>query len=154
MVFRVNFLTFWIVANTAFAIVIENKAQITDPAKNSGGGPIIVNDGKWGFLEIFAIYLAALVVYKVFFGVFHILKFKFLFNCLPKYKIPKFDMHQEVKKLRETQDWNESINCYDTLILAGCDGDDEELLAASEYKQKSPGPRRRPTNGQTVNKQE
>ncbi len=98
MVFRVNFLTFWILANAAFAIVIENYAQLTGTKTNAG--PVIVNNGKIGFLEVFAIYLASLVVYKVFFGIFHILKFKILFTFVPNYKIPKFDLHEEVKKLR------------------------------------------------------
>lgn len=98
MVFRVNFLTFWIVSNVAFAIIVENYAQLTS---NTQDGPIIVNDGKIGFLEVFAIYLASLVVYKVFFGLIHILKFKMFFGCVNKYKTPKFDMHDEVKRLRQ-----------------------------------------------------
>ena len=80
MVFRVNFLTFWIVANTAFAIVIENYAQLTDLTKTTG--PVIVNNGQVGFLEVFAIYLASLVIYKVFFGMIHIIKFKIFYSCI------------------------------------------------------------------------
>ena len=86
MVFRVNFLTFWILANTAFAITIENYAQLTDTSRTDGE-PIIVNNGQIGFLEVFAIYLASLVIYKVFFGIIHIIKFKFFFGCLKKYKM-------------------------------------------------------------------
>jgi hypothetical protein len=99
MVFRVNFLTWWVVANAAFAITIENYAQLTN-TKSTDGGPIIVNDGSIGFLEIFAAYLAALVVYKVSFGVIHLLKFKIYSNFVAKYKCPKYDLHEEVKRLR------------------------------------------------------
>ena len=99
MVFRVNFLTFWIVSNVAFALVIENYA--TKPLTSEDGGPIIVNDGKIGFIEVFALYLAALVTYRVLFGLLHILKFKILRNCSKKYKTPKFDLHEDVKELRK-----------------------------------------------------
>lgn len=71
---------------------------------------IIVNDGSVGFLEVFALYLAALVMYKVFFAAQHILKFKFM-NFSRKYKISEVDLHEEVKRLRaETPDWNRSID--------------------------------------------
>jgi len=51
--------------------------------------------------------LASLVAYKVFFGVIHILKFKVYSNFVAEYKTPKFDLHDEVKKLRQqTTDWD------------------------------------------------
>ena len=63
-----------------------------------------------GFLEVFAIYLAALVMYKVFFAAQHILKFK-LMNLSKKFSISEVDLHEEVKRLRaETPDWNRSID--------------------------------------------
>ena len=63
-----------------------------------------------GFLEVFAIYLAALVMYKVFFAAQHILKFK-LMNLSNKFSISEVDLHEEVKRLRaETPDWNRSID--------------------------------------------
>ena len=72
---------------------------------------MIVNNGSIGFLEVFALYLASLVMYKTFFGVQHILKFKILTNCFKSYKMPKFDLHDEVKRLRaETPDWNQSMD--------------------------------------------
>ena len=80
MVFRVNFLTFWIVMNAAFAIVVETYASLTDTSNTDG--PIIVNDGSVGFLEVFALYLSSLVIYKVFFGVLHILNFKIKSNFI------------------------------------------------------------------------
>jgi hypothetical protein len=98
MVFRVNFLTFWVVANAAFAIIVETYAQLSDTTNTEG--PIIVNDGSVGFLEVFALYLASLVIYKVFFGVLHIINFKIKSNFVAQYKTPKFDLHDEVKRLR------------------------------------------------------
>jgi hypothetical protein len=107
MVFRVNFLTFWIIMNTLYAMVVENYAQYSN--RSGDGEAIIVNNGTIGFLEVFACYLAALVLYKTFFGVQHIVKFKILSNCFKAYKMPRYDLHQEVKRLRaETVDWNVS----------------------------------------------
>lgn len=109
MVFRVNFLTFWIIMNTAYAMIVEDYAAVSSRA--STGGAIIVNNGSIGFLEVFALYLASLVMYKTFFGVQHILKFKFMTTFLKSYKMPKYDLHDEVKRLRaETQDWNVSMD--------------------------------------------
>lgn len=105
MVFRVNFVTFWILSNSAFAIVTENYLALPD---TNAQEPI--NDGSIGFLEVFALYLASLVVYRVFFGFIHILKFKTLTNCVNRYKTPKYNLHEEVRRLRqETVDWNESL---------------------------------------------
>lgn len=94
-------MTFWVIANLMFVIVIENYSTMT-----SGGGNVIVNNGKIGFLEVYAIYLAALVLYKVFFGAIHIIKFKILYNCFKKYKIHEVEMIEAVRKLRmEAEDW-------------------------------------------------
>ena len=103
-VFRVNFMTFWVIANLMFVIVIENYSTLT-----TAGGNVIVNDGQIGFLEVYAIYLAALVMYKVFFGSIHLIKFKILYNFFPKYKIYKFEMLDAVRKMRmKAEDWSES----------------------------------------------
>jgi len=130
MVFRVNFVAFWILCNSTFALVTENYLSL--PSK---GNTKAINDGSIGFLEVFALYLAALVVYRVFFGFIHILKFKTLANCLKKYKTPKFDLHDEVRRLRqETVDWNESLldeNEADMTIL----GTQNKHMVATEEQQ-------------------
>jgi len=78
MVFRVNFLTFWIVMNTLYALVVENYASLT--TQKATEGTDITSNSNTGFLAVFAMYLAGLVAYKVFFGAQHILKFKILSN--------------------------------------------------------------------------
>ena len=90
-----------------------------------------------GFLEIFAIYLASLVLYRVTFGLLHILKFKFLRNCVKKYHTPKFDLHEDVKKLRkEITDWNESVADNDMTILENNDSEDELLNSVNDHYSK------------------
>ena len=131
-VFRVNFLTFWIAANAIFAILVETYAQMPH---HEEGKPITVNDGSMGFLEIFAIYLACLVLYRVLFGSLHILKFKMRANCIKRYFVPKFNMHDEVKKLRQiTTDWNESLvdSNYNLIENHEDEPDDEMLMDAHD----------------------
>lgn len=97
MVFRVNFLSFWVVCNGAYAMIVESYA-----AKPFDKQKIyFANDGSMGFLEIFALYLAGLVVFRLFFGGIHILRMKYNFNVEIKYKTERYDMMNEVRKLRK-----------------------------------------------------
>lgn len=138
MVFRVNFLSFWIISNAAFALIIENYS-INPEEQRKEGEPILKNGGQMGFLEIFALYLASLVLYRVIFGAIHIIKFKVMRNCIKKYKTPKFNLHEDVKQLRkEIKDWNESVGENDMSILqdAERDPDDQLLNSVNEYYSK------------------
>jgi hypothetical protein len=107
--FRINFLTTWITMNIAYSIIVENYG--------SNSSKTVINDGSVGFLEVFAAYLAILVCYRVFFGGLHILNFKFKRICCPKYYNRKFDLHEEFKKLRSANDWNESVHDNDMKLL-------------------------------------
>jgi len=44
--------------------------------------------------------MSAIVVYRVGFALIHIFKFKCLSNTSSKYKVQKFDLTEDVKKLR------------------------------------------------------
>jgi hypothetical protein len=82
--YRINFLTFWIGTNAAYAILIDNFAN--------NSNKLVINDGSWGFLEVFSAYLALLVSYRILFGGLHILNFK-LKSWFKKYKVNKIDLH-------------------------------------------------------------
>jgi hypothetical protein len=73
MMFRVNFLTFWIISNAAYVNLIDLYVS-----KNKQ----YVNDGSIGFLEVFSTYLAGLVIYRIVFALIHICRFKFRRSCL------------------------------------------------------------------------
>ena len=77
MMFRTKFLCLWIIFNLTEVFIIEKIGSIKKD---------VLNDGTIGFVEVFAIYMTALYVYKVMFGTIHILNFKFKMNCLRKYK--------------------------------------------------------------------
>jgi hypothetical protein len=72
MMFRVNFVTFWIISNAIYVSVIDYFV---------GENKQYVNDGSIGFMEVFSAYLAGLVIYRVFFSAIHICRFKCRRSC-------------------------------------------------------------------------
>ena len=56
-----------------------------------------MNNGAWGFLETLSLFLACLGIMRVLFGVFYILKFKFLTTFYSQYATFKFDMLEDAK---------------------------------------------------------
>ena len=56
-------------------------------------------------MQILSIYLAALVVYRFFFGALHILKCKCMFNCYgERYQMKEVNLHAAYKKARRKSD--------------------------------------------------
>ena len=77
--FRANFLFFWLCCNGAYFFFVLNIGNTGDKTN--------VNTGKFGALEIFSMYLAGIVVFRVFFAILHTFKWKFRFCCNKKYRI-------------------------------------------------------------------
>ena len=125
MMFRINFLTVWLIINIIYSVGIGNYV--------ANQNMLVVNDGSWGFLEIFAAYLAILVLYRVFFGGLHILKFK-LMRISKKYRTQKYDMKAEFKKLRKAENCNESelVLNNDFKLLENADNYDEDQALIEE----------------------
>ena len=93
MVFRTNFTFIWIVANGLYLILILWLV-------NGSGHRTTVNSGDFGYLEIFSLYLAALVVFRVLFAVLYILNWKFKYCCLKRYRIQYHDLQAEFKRIK------------------------------------------------------
>lgn len=68
-------------ANAIYAFIVESSQ------KKNPDELLIVYDGKIGFIEVFALFLAAIVAYRVSFGLIHIFKFKLL-NKTAKFSVP------------------------------------------------------------------
>ena len=116
MVFRVNFLAFWILSNTVFCVVINNYTSISTYTEKDGLK--LTNDGEMTFLQVFALFLASIVVFRVLFASVSIVKFKFLYNHVLRYSLYKFDLYEEAKRLRsEAENWDESILETDMALL-------------------------------------
>jgi len=116
MVFRVNFLAFWIMCNTIFCVVVNNYTSVSAVTRKDG--KILSNAGEMNFLQVFALFLGAIVVFRVVFAMISICKFKFLYNHVMRYSLYKFDLYEEAKRLRsEAEDWNESVLETDMALL-------------------------------------
>lgn len=121
-------LAFWIAANAAFAIVIEAYGSLTP---KTASGKHRINDGSMTFLQGFAIYLASLVVFRLFFAILHIIKFKCRACCVDKYKTYVFDMQEEFANMRaQTKNWDESVLDRTDLQLLNDQQEDEKLPPA------------------------
>ena len=92
-VFRSNFVFFWIVVAFAYYIMIDLASQQNENRE------IIDNDQ--GYLEGFALYLAALAIFRFFFGSLYLLKWKYYYNCVPTYKNFTIDMKKEYAQIRK-----------------------------------------------------
>ena len=93
MVFRTNFTFVWIVLNGGYLILILWLV-------NGNGHRTTVNSGDFGYLEIFSLYLAALVMFRVTFAVIYILNWKFKYTCLRKYRVQHHDLQGEFKRIK------------------------------------------------------
>ena len=71
-VFRANVLFIWLCANGAFFYIVLGLS--------SGGDPTLVNDGAFGPLQGFTLFLAGIVVYKVVFAALYVCKWKYRYN--------------------------------------------------------------------------
>jgi len=64
--FRVNFFVFWVILNIGYVLLLSQFVASTSPTNN---------DGSFGFLEIFSMYLAGVVIYKCTFAIIHLIRF-------------------------------------------------------------------------------
>ena len=90
-VFRVNFFCFWCIVNGAYIVFIDSvvNEQYTK-----------VNDGSFHFLEIVSVVFAGIVVYKVFFCLAHLIRFKIRISCYDDLKVGEVDLDAEVERLK------------------------------------------------------
>jgi len=81
--FRVNFFIFWILINGAYVFFLGSSVSSNSPT---------INDGNWGFLEWFSLYLSGIVIYKVVFAALHLLRFRFRVYCYKDLRTKEIDM--------------------------------------------------------------
>ena len=93
MAFRANFLFFWLCCNGAYFFTILNIGAAGDGTR--------VNTGAFGALEVFSIYLAGIVVFRVFFATLHTCKWKWRFCCSKKYRIESYNLEKAFRKLKK-----------------------------------------------------
>lgn len=64
------------------------------------GDPTLVNDGSFGPLQGFTMFLAAIVVFRVVFGTLYVLKWKWRYNFDKKYQVTEYNLDRAFRKLR------------------------------------------------------
>jgi len=92
-VYRTNFVLFWLAANAGYYILI---IELVDSASGS-----TIHDSDSGYLAYFSIYLAALVVFRVFFASIFICKWKIRYNCSSSYRVRSVNLLQEFKDVKK-----------------------------------------------------
>lgn len=76
---------FWILLNCAYIIIIVDTATKNDIEW-------INAPGHTSFIEVLAMYMAGMVVFKVISGYIHIAKMKWQYNCNPRLSVKKIDL--------------------------------------------------------------
>ena len=99
--YRVNMLVFWMLSQVAWIIFITFVNNQTHMTMNV--------PGEFTFIIVLSSYLAAMVVFKVVFAAVHILKMKFQYNCCPKLKVERVNLHKEIRKLKKGQDHEDGL---------------------------------------------
>lgn len=106
--FRVNFVTAWALANVVYVMAISSFG---------GGDPRTKNDGHIGLLEVFAAYLAGMVVYRFIFGGLHILRFKYrAWAFAPKYGVKKVNLKKQYHGWRGFDEHDVSVSDADVSV--------------------------------------
>jgi len=90
--FRVRFVVYWILLNAALMGLMTwiNGQKVTS-----------INDGSLRLIDYTAVFFAFIILYKVTFGGLHILWFKIRVMCNPKFRVQKFNLRKEVKKMKK-----------------------------------------------------
>ncbi len=108
MVFRSKFVFLWFMASLAFYSFISFFAAKASTRE--------VIDSDAGFLGTFGLYLSAIALFRIIFGVLYILKWKVTNLCCSKYKVTKRDLSEQLQIIKSKSKDGESSD--DELIEA------------------------------------
>jgi len=86
MIFRTNFFFLWFLLNGVYA---WGMCRLVNGQYGTTG----TIDGSIGPLEGFSIFIAGLVIFRVFFAICFIITWKFRYNCNKKYKVKSVNMN-------------------------------------------------------------
>ena len=98
--YRANFLFLWFCANGAYFVLVLRLGE--------SGDQLEVNDGSFNVLDGFSMYLAGVVVFRVFFGLMYVIKWQCRYCCNKKYKVSEYNLEQQFKKLKKNKENAES----------------------------------------------
>jgi len=105
MIYRTNFFFLWFTSNGIYAYIMIRLVN-GQYGTNSPG----VIDGSVGPLEVFSLFIAGLVVFRVFFAFLYILLWKFRYCCLKKYKVKSIDLNKVFKHIKHNTKHGDSTD--------------------------------------------
>lgn len=125
--FRIEFLAFWVVANVGYCIGLNHLAI----GKKSN----VMNDGSYGVLEYFAMYLAFVVVFRFFFAACHIVSMKFKYSVKKSiYGIEEVNLKKLYKEQRGIDEGSISVVDYDPVYAMNKSSQENESVEKSPTK--------------------
>ena len=95
-------------ANGAYFYIVLGLAGSDDPT--------VINNGSVGPLQVFTMFLAGLVVYRVTFATCYVCKWKCRYNCDKRYKVKRYNLEKNFRKMRQKQDDEEGNSSDDNDI--------------------------------------
>jgi len=110
--FRGNVLFIWLCANGLYFYFVLSLT--------GSGDPTLVNDGTFGPLQGFTMFLAALVIFRVIFATIYVCKWKWRYNFNKNYRVTEYNLERTFRKLRNNQQDD------------GFSSDDEEIYQAAK----------------------
>lgn len=96
MVFRTNFVLFWLFCNGIYYVVVLQMLN------NINSSTIIVNSGQLTYFEVFSLYLAGIVVFRVFFSSLYLLLWRIRYGFLTGYTVIHHSIEEEFKRVKKT----------------------------------------------------
>jgi len=105
LVFRTNFVFFWMISNMSYFL-------ITIELINTSGNTETQNDGSWNYLNVFALIISGLILFRLVsaFGFLIVWKFRQWCCCrsFRKWQVKKVNLNAEFKKIRRDVNLAES----------------------------------------------
>jgi hypothetical protein len=96
MVFRTNFCLFWYFCNGIYYFVILQLM------KSMTSNQTYINTGELNYFEFFSMYLAGLVVFRVFFAILYLLLWRCRYGCFKSYEVKTFNLEDEFKRVKKS----------------------------------------------------
>ena len=97
-VFRTKFVFIWLAFNVFYYLLIL-ELIVADSSTTE-----TIRDSDAGYLAYFSLFLASLVVCRLFFASIYVLKWKCRYTCDKKYKVKKRNLMADYKKIKRTSE--------------------------------------------------
>jgi hypothetical protein len=122
-VFRINVVAIWLTCNVLYVIVIQ---EAFNTPKNLANNGVLYN------IDYIGIFMAAMCLFRLFFGLAYLFRFKCKISCDKKYEIKERDLLKEFKKMKKAGEANlEDSGMLSESLMKNdnADKEDDDLIA-------------------------